>query len=173
MNQLKFISIATMLLFVFCFAECHKYTPPPADNPYGLPNATQTGANTMGCLINGVPTILQSNIPPLPSPSATILGDTLLQIGGRASTSYYQFLAFNIRNPMVGNFQILPDMLLSYGAYITLTNWEYISSGVLNITKLDKVHHIVSGTFSCKIPVPNSDSLNVTDGRFDISLYTN
>ena len=41
------------LLFLFSFSQCRKNTGTPTDNPYGLPNATQTGANIFACRVSG------------------------------------------------------------------------------------------------------------------------
>jgi hypothetical protein len=47
----------------------------------------------------------------------------------------------------------------------------YGTDGELALTKLDKINKIASGTFNCIIPIPNCDTLKVTDGRFDIKYY--
>jgi len=41
-------------------------------------------------------------------------------------------------------------------------------NGSVTLTKLDKSNNVVSGSFSCAIPIPNCDTLKITDGRFDI-----
>src|SRR5215831_13717908 len=54
----------TLLSLFLCigFAQCTKHHEPPADNPYGLPNATQTGAGVFASRINGVNAIAKNNI---------------------------------------------------------------------------------------------------------------
>ena len=50
---------AVLLLLTQC-SKC-KNTPAPADPAAQLPPATQTGANTFGCLVNGQPFTPQGN----------------------------------------------------------------------------------------------------------------
>ncbi len=51
---MKYKIIITCLLFVILHTQCEKDTPDPNNIP-GLPPATQIGANTFGCLVNGEP----------------------------------------------------------------------------------------------------------------------
>jgi hypothetical protein len=48
MKQMPILSLSVLLLI--CFAQCKKTSTNPIDQ---LPPATQIGANTFGCLING------------------------------------------------------------------------------------------------------------------------
>jgi hypothetical protein len=45
------------------------------------------------------------------------------------------------------------------------------STGIINITKIDPVNKIISGTFICKVENENdpTDIISITDGRFDVS----
>ena len=43
----------------FLAINCRKHNQQPPDNIYGLPNATQTGANMLACRVNGVNWILK------------------------------------------------------------------------------------------------------------------
>jgi len=47
----------------------------------------------------------------------------------------------------------------------------YSIDGQLNITRLDRVKKIVSGTFSFIIPTQYCDTLHISDGRFDIKYF--
>jgi hypothetical protein len=49
------IKIITILLLSITINSCGKKTLPPTTDVDGLPFATQTGANTFGCLIDGAP----------------------------------------------------------------------------------------------------------------------
>lgn len=43
--------------------------------------------------------------------------------------------------------------------------------GTLKLIKLDLINKVVSGKFDMKILIPDCDTLNITDGRFDIKYY--
>lgn len=156
---------------------CKNSSSPTADNSYGLPNETQTGANTMGCLINGKTIILQSSILSKSYPSASLIGDSSLGFAGNYSFSFFQILGFQIKFPKTGSFDL--GTVVNTGTYITDSTClggsfnvttATATSGTVTLTKLDKTNHIVSGTFDCKIPISNCDTLNITNGRFDIWL---
>jgi hypothetical protein len=40
--------------------------------------------------------------------------------------------------------------------------------GTVTFTRLDSTNKIISGIFSFKVPIPDCDTLNFTDGRFDV-----
>ena len=42
------------------------------------------------------------------------------------------------------------------------------NTGILNITKLDKVNNIISGTFWFDILLPNGELIEIREGRFDM-----
>jgi hypothetical protein len=62
MKKIQTMPLAALLFICFCFAQCHKDKTPAPDNPYGLPNATQTGAGVFACRINGINAIAKNDI---------------------------------------------------------------------------------------------------------------
>lgn len=44
--------------------------------------------------------------------------------------------------------------------------------GTLTITKIDTVSHVIAGTFEFTVWTEECDTINVTDGRFDIDYYS-
>jgi hypothetical protein len=52
MKKIQIIPLAALLCICFCFAECRKNKSPASDNPYGLPNTTQSGANIFACRVD-------------------------------------------------------------------------------------------------------------------------
>jgi len=48
--------------------------------------------------------------------------------------------------------------------------YQSYTSGAVNITKLDTINHIMSGTFSFTLYNSNGDSVVITDGRFDLTF---
>ncbi len=152
-----------------------------------LPPATQTGANTFGCSVNGtlwVPMgfgvvstspILEARFMPgrdliinarnfASSPTET---EFELFIKGATAEGSYSF------NTTVG----YPSSNASYAYYVkrrvtTLNEWITSSTytGTITITKIDSISHFVSGTFQFQaINMYNApEVLTVTDGRFDV-----
>ncbi len=53
MKQTLIIFLTITSILCFGCTSCKKDTTPEADNTYGLPNASQTGANILACRING------------------------------------------------------------------------------------------------------------------------
>lgn len=178
MKKLQIISLAFLLLMCFCFAQCKKNKSPIPDNPYGLPNATQDGAWTMGCLINKKPWI--------PKDSwihAFIHGDSLITINGETNGAYGSLIGVsfyinkghfksNEEHTLDSSYHIsyvTDSTCLGIGGASGITNTS-ATFGSITITKLDTIKGIVSGLFNCAVPIPYCDTLNITNGRFDIPL---
>jgi hypothetical protein len=75
----------------------------------------------------------------------------------------------------------LSDTLHTYCVFVTDSTCQlvvgvtniYTRIGSIILTKLDTSYrntnqNIISGTFNFKVPIAGCDTLNVTDGRFDI-----
>lgn len=151
-----------------------------------LPPATQTGAGTFGCLVNGQPWTPKGNngrdnfrvtydpgyaggsliirVYRYPDQSSTFQsmvmgGDRISQVGS------YPFV-------LVGDRQIFftdtkrPNPCNYYGDVPPLTQ----RTGNLTITRLDLQAGIVSGTFAFTLAQPGCDTIRVTQGRFDKKL---
>jgi hypothetical protein len=169
----KILPYLIILISILAFSNCKKYTL-EYDNPYGLPNATQTGESTFACRLNGENLVAKGGINDQGgrySSDSTILGATF----GKLS-----YLFFDIH--VIGNAQL--NLPYSIGNDNNLT-FQYSSDssclgisskiieadtaiGSITFTRLDSVNKIISGTFSFKVPFQNCDTLNFTDGRFDI-----
>jgi len=178
----------TFLFFIlFSFASCRKHKPINLIDQ--LPPATQTGANTFGCLING-----QAFLPKGPS-----LGPILQCAYQYLNTDYskgffFQLsashknnttdvlavgiftdsLSINIGNFVLGNNQKGYTCAL-YSRFNNAGNVKLYTSdnlpGQLTITKFDEYNQIVSGTFWFSVVKSPGDTIKVTDGRFDMQ-YT-
>jgi hypothetical protein len=154
-----------------------------------LPAATQSGANTFGCRVDGnfwVPSGF-GIISTAPKLEARLAGDDLFINARNFSGSPTETeLEIFIRN-VTGNANYFLNTTTGYPAsldnsyayyvhrHFTPDN-EWITSaqytGVVTITKIDSVNHFVSGTFQFQaINLYNTPQpLNVTDGRFDVKL---
>jgi hypothetical protein len=186
---MKNIFLLFAILFVFLFyTGCKKSSPAKV-----LPPITQTGANTFACKINGqvwVPYYhcdsycmgcveLDYNIHPVYSISMFPLRLSL-----QAGKS---------ENPYSGIFSIGPASLrgltmedLSYIYKVGnvfdslgidfITNSGYYTpqydnpDNIFQITKLDTTNKIISGIFGFTLYTSPTDSIIVTDGRFDLKM---
>ena len=179
MNLLKRLLTAFALLTLFIFLQCHKDYNPPIDNPYGLPNATQSGANIFACRVNGVNWISKTDIYNL---GGGVSNDTLSGHGTVLGNNYFDMIEFTIQGgAMAGGhytFNSTSGQKINFQTNKTCNgylgnNIQHLvsTSGLGIITKIDKLNKIISGTFNCKVPVATCDTLNITDGRFDINYY--
>ena len=167
-------------LFMVTLLSCKKQ---PVDQLSLLPPATQTGANTFGCLVNGKAFLPRS-------------GSSLIVRKNFACTYSYteNGYVFNVgasRDLGGGSSDdvgIATDSLKigegetlsltkyftpgqAFGAYdLNLSSYttNANTTGQLTITHLDTVKHIVSGIFQFKAVSKGGDTVKVTNGRFDV-----
>ena len=173
---------APIIMLCFCFAQCKKTnTPEPVDQ---LPAATQTGANTFGCLVDGKVYIPKgsdgTNKPNLRKIYDNFQGDNYLAI--------YTYRYIN--NNFDGEIYFSIHNLLNIGNYITTNTKNSIiyggvffnncgisgfdtttyRNGIITVQRLDLSAGIISGIFNCKIKPSNCDTIRITEGRFDFKL---
>jgi len=187
MKQKLSFYLAFLVFILFSFASCRKHKPSnPVDQ---LPPATQTGANTFGCLING-----QAFLPKGPS-----LGPILQCAYQYLNTDYSKGFFFQLsagddsNSSDVTGIGIYTDSLEigkmdfqlgankpgnAYGLYTRINlsgiNMNLYTNnnlpGQLTITKFDEISQIVSGTFWFSVIKNPGDTLKITDGRFDMQF---
>lgn len=147
-----------------------------------LPPATQIGAQTFGCLINGKPFIppkLGSNSPRAFFQYAR--GAYTLGISAGTGGGYEMITVLvggiDISGLTEGQYSLIERQSGNYhGEY--LEGYEFrattntINPGELIVTNFDPENFIISGTFSFSIKDENGDNIEITDGRFDMN-YTN
>ena len=162
-------------------SKCNKVVEPDPTSTASLPAATQTGAGTFGCMLNGqvwlpvrqgVP--LEMSNPKLVydptfeggsfSLSGTIYADKRSQeaiaIGGRGIGTVGEY---NLTNSGIKFFY--DNLTTSYASDMG----DITSNCKLTITKLDKTNAIIAGTFSFTIEKRDTGKkVTVTDGRFDM-----
>ncbi len=154
-----------------------------------LPPATETGANTFGCRVNGafwVPAGFGV------VPTASILEARYMEkniiINARnfASSPVETEFEIYIQNVIApGTYTInqasavYPNQTASYAYYVKrkftpenewITNTQF--TGSVNITKRDTVNNIISGTFTFQgqSMYNASETISITEGRFDIKV---
>lgn len=161
--------------------KCEKIDSTPKLDADGLPFATQTGANTFGCLINGEPWFVNQKFPYLKktySISITNFADTSFSVDVSAlskntpnSADYITIIKEGKNIITVGSYN-QKDFMNSINSRnsreATLLNHR------LNITKFDTTRRIISGNFELKLECPRQfgsggiyDTLHFTKGRFD------
>lgn len=180
MKTTKYFLLLSGLFCVLSTSECKKSVPPAPDNPYGLPNATQTGAGTMACLINGTPWIFKWGLWAILNAR---VNDTAFSIGAYDSTPTTTII-YVISKPFSNKIYRLNDTAKAYGLQtVEKTCFQNLIGGYGNIvpiksyegevhlTKVDSVKKIISGTFWYQIKTDYCDTIKITNGRFDVKHY--
>lgn len=179
---MKKIIFALAIFSCFYFAACKKNSFDP-DNPYGLPNATQSGKNTLGFLLNGQPWTPKGN-------NGT--GNFSLYYDETFQGGVFNISAF--RNPLNtnGNRQslimygdsiqqpqtiVLPNTnKFGFSFWDEANNCTYdfndgstiIQSGFFRVRKLDKINRIFSAEFEIHFTKVGCSDMHITEGRFDM-----
>ena len=172
-----------LLAALLGLSQCKHTDPAPPKPEDQLPPATQTGAHTFGCLLNGQPWTPSGNVGPL---NYRLIYDPGYA-GGDLEIRAYRYVEelkgtqyFVIAGAPVTKAGTYPIDGKTIGVYyksgITGSCFEYYNapdlttSGQLIVSRLDLTQGIVSGTFNFKLWQPGCDTLKVTQGRFDYKL---
>ena len=175
-----------LMACIFIFAQCKKdKNSPELDNPYGLPNATQEGKNTLGFLLNGVAWTPRgfsgtSNL--------SVEVDFNFNGGGFGISSYrisqtgeQTFFGIGVKDslnlisipvslPIGKNTLAISRFDKDSGCEINFFDTSAFRNGELTITKLDRTNRIISGKFNTVLFQDGcSDTSKITEGRFDMS----
>lgn len=183
-HTLKAITISALLLFSSCEKEKSELDK--------LPPATQHGANTFGCLIDGEAFIPKDGKPELTFPVPQEKRGLVVN----EYSSYFEVLAFD-RIDKNGMFFILKRPLIKQRVLPISTNnggWNtsyikdtsnisysniaikyyntYSNCGEIYVSKYDTVDGVYSGwfEFSAVDEETRQDTIQITNGRFDLSL---
>ncbi len=169
-----------LLAALLGLSQCHKNNATPADPAGQLPPATQTGANTFGCLVNGkawTPQGFDGTV------NFSVVYDPTYRQGTLNVAAYRYENGAKTRQSMgvfsdslqrIGLYKL--RTLGHHGAafsdasglcYYTSTDAKNYCRGQMTITRLDQAAGIFSGTFSFTMATPGCDTLKVTQGRFD------
>lgn len=170
-----------LLLPFWGLLGCHKNDPGPEQQ---LPAATQTGANTLGCLVNGQPWTPQGNNG---WSNYTVSYDPSFRLG-TLNIAAYRYANSQAKQEVLGVFS--DSLLPSTGRYKLHTSGHhgagYVNGprnctcysttattycrGELVITRLDRSAGVIAGTFAFTLAQPGCDTIKVTQGRFDKKL---
>lgn len=177
MNQSLKLSLGAALLLGL--GQCQKKADPsPVDQ---LPPATQTGANTFGCLVNGQAWTPKGNngtsnysVDYGSGPRGEYFNILSYRYPNETNNAQYLIIEVN-ENLKVGSFSFgnTQQTRAFFDDAITKCSWNSRDSGTtyrrgtLTVTRLDKQAGIISGTFAFTLYNPGCDSIKVTQGRFD------
>jgi hypothetical protein len=175
-----------LLAIAIGFTQCCKEKPTSSNNNDipGLPPATQTGANTLGFLLNGVPWVPAGNNG---TANLSIDFDQGINNGGMGIAAYRGIAVNNVEYFGIGiidslNFKSSPfDLLLGnrslFRCRFERNSCDYLSidtlikaSGSLTISKLDRIQNIIAGTFYATLIKSGCDTIRLTEGRFDMKF---
>ncbi|UUV22122.1 DUF6252 family protein [Paenimyroides aestuarii] len=180
-----FLLFAVALLIIACYKddEAPQPTPEPTEIEK-LPPATQTGANKVGCLVNGKAFLPEGQLTGSSNPYCGYFHDAFslvfnvvknndnITANGTESVVVYSSNTFLEE----GNTYVLQAENSDHsGGYRVFdrndyqfydTNDEYI--GELHITKLDKTNNVISGTFWFDAVNEQSKKVEIREGRFDM-----
>ncbi|QNH62337.1 DUF6252 family protein [Hymenobacter sediminicola] len=168
------VYLLLLLSFLLGVSACKKDDPEDK-----LPPATQTGAGTFGCLVNG-----QAWLPfgTTGSGSDGIDYDQGLvyirarrfETDGRNFQSmklYIDSVARTGRYPLgMPHGQASFHDSRSEDCYLATQEPGTVTEGQLTVTRFDLSAHIISGTFEFTLTKPGCEPLKVTKGRFDYRL---
>jgi len=177
-------NLLLLILTIFTLSSCDKDNDKPKTELEKLPPATQTGAQTFGCLIDG-----KAFVPP--------------KFGTNSPNAFYQFVngaytlsiygstdgGSNLKSINIGcldmpliqevNYLLKEELVNNYfgeyniGGGITFSGaTTTVNPGILIITNFDPANFIISGTFEFSVTDNSGNEIKITQGRFDLN-YTN
>lgn len=192
-NRLRCILGNQMMSAIFLFLvfiSCNKSSP-----SISLPPIPETGANTFGCKVNGKVWVpywrcfdliaganeLAYNIQPIYTTSSLPIFISIFagnSTNGQSGFAFQQNASYS--DHIYGTGNIVDSLVIHYGVGngTVYTNYQINpgqnSTRYLQISKLDTVNKIMSGTFAFTlygvIGINTLDSVVVTEGRFDLQF---
>ncbi len=173
------------IILMFAFAQCKKEK--QLTELEKLPPATQTGAYTFGCLVNGKAWVAGTDCKYLCDPKIKV--KIYYDFGGTINITAIQQRADNIDERIIISFDSADYKLIhnySGPLHTTYSFRDYINrdcrniysadqtttfaNGQVNITRYDPVLRIIAGSFYFKLKENQCDTLKISDGRFDIQF---
>ena len=182
--------LCAIIILCFCFAQCKKTNTPdtPKTELEKLPPITQTGANTFGCLVDGVAWLPNGSKPQTGGPNIQVYVDPTFQEGAFYITGYqyngqYQFVSIGSYKCTNSGFFSSDSSSNNFGCKRTIYGGMSIEirtpengfyrKGNFIISRYDLINGIFSGTFDVKLYKNDGtfgDTIRITNGRFDVKL---
>lgn len=177
----KIFLLITLTTLLACCNKDDKSTPTPTPDSQ-LPPATQTGANTFGCLLDGVifkPGLTNNsyqcyyqlvngeyyfNVNANYEKNGILKSLAIFTAKLAISEGQNYILKENNNGNVIGKYFVGNNNSGIIEEYYTST----INTGELKITKLDFTNNIVSGTFWYDVKDNQNVTHQIRDGRFDM-----
>lgn len=165
---MKTMAITMMML---CASLCESCKDEEVKKWTELPPETQTGTNTIGCLVDGK-LWATSKLPgsfKFPAMSAKYI-----VYGNSIHLTFYAegkegLIGFTLENPQLGENEVKINCLFKFkpecGSMVVTNTGLYI-------TKMDKEKKVLSGRFAFDVPCQEEENsiLHITEGRFDLRM---
>ncbi len=175
-------NLLLLLIITFSLICCEKDTQSkPIAEIDKLPPATQIGANTFGCLLDGKAFKPDGGNNSLQCFYQVVNYDYYFYIRGTKHISPDTIVSIYVVSQKKQIFQgetydlfekIDGNVFGSYAINLTSNTTSHLLSGKTTITKLDPINYIVSGTFWYDIIDYQGVKHEIREGRFDMH-YTN
>ena len=169
-----------LLLIITTLSCCNKDDDTPIIPIEQLPPATQIGANTFGCLLDGE-VFTPDNLPNSTNCFYQLVSGEYYFVVGASNYNNNILKIIRLRTEKKQIFEGETYDLYEWidgnaSGNFTLNNIENFTSptysGKLSITKLNPINQIVSGTFWFDVEDTNGVVHQIREGRFDMQ-YTN
>ncbi len=147
--------------------------------PQQLPPITTEGKNTFGCLVNGevwLPEVTPFQMLQYPLVSSYQFGNFMvLAKKNITNKEILEVIELYIKDLYIEDVYILDSPIVPVGSYGNYINFcFYVTDttqiGELEIIKLDTINKIIAGTFEMKLWKDGCDTINITEGRFDVKF---
>ena len=150
-----------------------------------LPPATQTGANTFGCLVNGQAWTPKGyngfsnySVSYDQNPMGGVLDIHTYRIYGNATSETQNLVLFITQISGVGRYSLRNNQQTRASFHDVKSSCYWSSrdnattyyDGKLTITRLDLQAGVISGTFEFTLAKHGCDTIRITQGRFDKKL---
>ncbi len=181
-----FLLFAVAILMIACNKddEAPQPTPEPSEIEM-LPPATQTGANKVGCLLNGKAFLPSGTNPTGGNPNpycayyhdAFVLSFSIVRNENNTSMEGTESIAIHSSNVILEESKTYSLKINDQRAGYLITKRSPKSDrydtteeqvGEFHITKLDKEKNIISGTFWFDAVNEQGKKVEIRDGRFDM-----
>jgi hypothetical protein len=179
------------LLLIVLLTACGKDDPPPNTYPPPidytvLPPATQTGAGTFGCKVDGavwVPRVpllavtyrdIEATVWEKDGSGAGIITTNLVDIDKNIDNWFViTFSKTSFEHKTLCDTSVFASFRTESGVYYS-SDLINVASNCIEITKIDSIKNFVSGTFNFTLYRDSTklhDKIKITEGRFDLPYY--
>jgi hypothetical protein len=158
------LSLASALFFLsFSNMTCKKNNIEPKKE---LPAETQIGRHSFGCLVDGKVWLPESKYPYSALSALTTNKRIDIRASNASSSESVVITIYDLKS--TGDYAL--DSVQAEASFGNYVYRHYSYEGIVSITKFDEAKEIVAGRFWFKAKGSKSDSVSISDGRFDIIL---